>query len=299
MISKPNISEETWLGGQYHRLMMMLKQFTKISRLGTLWSFLHAQGAGAEFYRIEQWLAGESKIAPWELEEVGSVKGKSLLHMQCHIGADTLSWAREGAKVTGLDFSPNAISEAERFAKILKINDAKFVVSNVSDAVESLKGEKFDILYTGRGAICWLPDLQEWAKVCSELVKSGGILYLEESTPMLNALDIEEGTETPRLGLKYDLFNEGPISEIGEGSYASPEADIERTTHSWEYRYDTLLNALISNGFMIESLNERDELAWDPWPEAEMFEPSRPNYWRLKENQVNFPLSFTLKAKRL
>jgi len=262
-------------------------------------AFLHAQGAGAEFYRIEQWLAGESKIAPWELEEVGSVKGKSLLHMQCHIGADTLSWAREGAKVTGLDFSPNAISEAERFAKILKINDAKFVVSNVSDAVESLKGEKFDILYTGRGALCWLPDLQEWAKVCSELVKSGGILYLEESTPMLNALDIEEGTETPRLGLKYDLFNEGIISEIGEGSYASPEADIERTTHSWEYRYDTLLNALISNGFMIESLNERDELAWDPWPEAEMFEPSRPNYWRLKENQVNFPLSFTLKAKRL
>ncbi len=260
---------------------------------------LHAQGAGAEFYRIEQWLAGESKIAPWELEEVGSVKGKSLLHMQCHIGADTLSWAREGAKVTGLDFSPNAISEAERFAKILKINDAKFVVSNVSDAVESLKGEKFDILYTGRGALCWLPDLQEWAKACSELVKSGGILYLEESTPMLNALDIEEGTETPRLGLKYDLFNEGIISEIGEGSYASPEADIERTTHSWEYRYDTLLNALISNGFMIESLNERDELAWDPWPEAEMFEPSRPNYWRLKENQVNFPLSFTLKAKRL
>jgi len=258
---------------------------------------LHAQGTGSEFYRIEQWLAGESKLAPWELEEIGSVEGKSLLHLQCHIGTDTLSWAREGAKVTGLDFSPNAISEAERFAKILNIIDAKFVVSTISDAVESLDGEQFDILYTGRGALCWLPDLDEWAKVCSALIKPGGVLYLEESTPMLNALDIEEGTEKARLGLKYDLFNENPVSEVGEGSYASPEADIERTCHSWEYRYDTLLNSLINNGFMIESLNERDELAWAPWPE--MFETSRPNFWRLKEDLVNFPLSFTLKATRV
>jgi SAM-dependent methyltransferase len=258
---------------------------------------LHAQGAGSEFYRIEQWLAGESKLAPWELEEIGSVEGKSLLHMQCHIGTDTLSWAREGAKVTGLDFSPNAISEAERFAKILNIFDAKFVVSTISDAVEVLDGEQFDILYTGRGALCWLPNLEEWAKVCSALVKPGGVLYLEESTPMLNALDVGEGTDETRLGLKYDLFNENPVSEIGEGSYASPEADIERTCHSWEYRYDTLFNALINNGFMIESLNERDELAWAPWPE--MFEISRPNFWRLKEDQVNFPLSFTLKATRV
>jgi SAM-dependent methyltransferase len=258
---------------------------------------LHAQGDGSEFYRIEQWFAGESKLAPWELEEIGPVEGKSLLHMQCHIGTDTLSWAREGAKVTGLDFSPNAIFEAERFAKILNIIDAKFVVSTISDAVEVLDGEQFDILYTGRGALCWLPNLEEWAKVCSELVKPGGVLYLEESTPMLNALDVEEGTEETRLGLKYDLFNENPVSEVGEGSYASPEAGIERTCHTWEYRYDTIFNALINNGFMIESLNERDELAWAPWPE--MFEISRPNFWRLKENQVNFPLSFTLKATRV
>ena len=255
-----------------------------------------AQGSGAEVYRIEQWVAGESKLAPWEIEEMGSVEGKSLLHMQCHIGTDTLSWAREGARVTGLDFSPNAIIEAERFAGILGFDDARFVVSRVSDAVEALDGEQFDIIYTGRGALCWLPDLGEWARVCAALLTQGGVLYLEESTPMVNILDVEEGPDGPRLVPKYDLFNEGPISEIGEGSYASYETGIERTTHCWEYRYDTVINALLENGFRIISLNERDELFFAPWPE--FFEPSGPNYWRLKEGQVPIPLSFTLKATR-
>ncbi len=257
---------------------------------------LHAQGSGAEFYRIEQWLAGESKLAPWEIEEMGSVEGKSLLHMQCHIGTDTLSWAREGARVTGLDFSPNAIIEAERFADILGFDDARFVVSRVSDAVETLDGEQFDIIYTGRGALCWLPNLKQWARVCAALLRPGGTLYLEESTPTVNILDSEEGPDGPRLVPKYDLFNEGPISEIGEGSYADPDWSGERITHCWEYRYDTIINALIEGGFRIDFLNERDELFFAPWPE--FFEPSGPNYWRLKEGQVPIPLSFTLKATR-
>ena len=258
---------------------------------------MHAQGSGAEFYRIEQWLAGESKLAPWEIEEMGSVVGKSLLHMQCHIGTDTLSWAREGARVTGLDFSQNAIAEAERFADILGFVDARFVVSRVSEAAEALEGEQFDIIYTGRGALCWLPDLKEWARVCATLLKPGGTLYLEESTPTVNILDSEEGPDGLRLVPKYNLFNEGPISEIGEGSYADPDWPGERVTHCWEYRYGTIFNALIEEGFRIEFLNERDELFFAPWPE--FFETSRPNYWRLKKGNVPMPLSFTLKAARL
>ena len=258
---------------------------------------MHAQGSGAEFYRIEQWLAGESKLAPWEIEEMGPVGGKTLLHMQCHIGTDTLSWAHEGARVTGLDFSPNAIAEAARFADILGFDDARFVVSRVSEAVETLEGEQFDIIYTGRGALCWLPDLEEWARVCAALLKQGGTLYFEESTPMVNILDPEEGPNGPRLVPKYDLFNKGPISETGEGSYADPEWPGRGVTHCWEYRYDTIINALIEGGFRIDFLNERDELFFAPWPE--FFEPSRLNYWRLKEGNVPMPLSFTLKATRL
>ena len=108
---------------------------------------------------------------------------------------------------------------------------------------------------------------------------------------------VEGESDGSRLVLKYDLFNEGPVSETGEGSYASEEADIERTTHCWEFRYGTIMNALIENGFRIDLLNERDELFFDPWPE--LFEPSQPNYWRLKKGHVAFPLSFTLKASRL
>lgn len=258
---------------------------------------VHAQGSGAEFYRIEQWLAGECKLGPWEIEEVGDVAGKSLLHLQCHIGTDTLSWARRGARVTGLDFSQNALTEARRFAEILDIDDARFIYSTVADAAGSLEGEQFDILYTGRGALCWLPDLDEWASVCAKLVKSGGLIYLEESTPFVNTLEPRETSEGSIFAPKYDLFYEGPISEIGEGSYADPEWEGERVTHCWEYRYDTVINALVNNGFQIESFVERDELFFDPWPDK--FEPSRPNYWRLKEDEVRFPLSFTLKARRV
>jgi SAM-dependent methyltransferase len=258
---------------------------------------VHAQGSGAGFYRIEQWLAGETKLAPWEIEEVGPVSGKSLLHLQCHIGTDTLSWSREGARVTGLDYSPSAIMEAERFAGMVGAHDARFVVSRVRDAVESLDGEEFDVVYTGRGALCWLPDIEQWASVCGSLVKQGGILYLEESTPMLNAMEPMATEGGSVLGLRYDLFNTEAVSESNEGSYADPDYPIERRTHCWEYRYDTIINALIANGFRIDLLNERDELFFDPFPE--MLVESRPNYWTFKEGEARFPLTFTLKATRL
>jgi len=258
---------------------------------------VHAQGSGSGFYRIEQWLAGETKLAPWEVEEVGPVSGKSLLHLQCHIGTDTLSWSREGARVTGLDYSPSAIMEAERFAGMVGAHDARFVVSRVRDAVESLDGEEFDVVYTGRGALCWLPDIEQWASVCGSLVKQGGILYLEESTPMLNAMEPMATEGGSVLGLRYDLFNTEAVSESNEGSYADPDYPIERRTHCWEYRYDTIINALIANGFRIDLLNERDELFFDPFPGR--FVESRPNYWTFKEGETRFPLTFTLKATRL
>jgi len=258
---------------------------------------VHAQGSGSGFYRIEQWLAGETKLAPWEIEEVGPVSGKSLLHLQCHIGTDTLSWSREGARVTGLDYSPSAIMEAERFAGMVGAHDARFVVSRVRDAVESLDGEEFDVVYTGRGALCWLPDIEQWASVCGSLVKQGGILYLEESTPMLNAMEPMATEGGSVLGLRYDLFNTEAVSESNEGSYADPDYPIERRTHCWEYRYDTIINALIANGFRIDLLNERSELFFDPFPGR--FVESRPNYWTFKEGETRFPLTFTLKATRL
>tara|TARA_R110002096_G_scaffold29509_2_gene88905 strand:- start:1098 stop:1937 length:840 start_codon:yes stop_codon:yes gene_type:complete len=257
---------------------------------------LHAQGSGAAFYRIEQWLAGECKLGDWEVEEIGEIEGRSLLHLQCHIGTDTLSWARRGAKVTGLDFSSKAIQEAERFAGLLGIDSARFVISSVENAVNTLNGETFDILYTGRGALCWLPDLNEWAAVCRQLVKDGGVLYLEEVHPTLSLLDCIEVDGKKILAPKYDPFHQGPVSETCEGSYADRDAKTGPIiTHCWEFRFDTLINALVQNGFRIDFLHERPQCFYKP-RDDEMFVAVDERYWRLADDQVPIPMSFTLRA---
>ena len=258
---------------------------------------MHAQGSGSEFYRIEQWLAGESKIAPWEIEELGPVKGKSLLHLQCHIGTDTLSWAREGAIVTGLDFSKQAINEARRFAEILDFPEAKFVVSHVKDAVAALKGEKFDIIYTGRGALCWLPNLDEWASICAQLVKPGGVLYLEECHPFSDLMEVVGTGSEKELKIHYNMFSKKPVTFHDQGSYADKDAKTGiRKSHCWGHGFGEIMNSLINNGFNIEMMNEREESFFEPW--EGFLEYSQPNYWKFKEEIVPIPMSFTLRARR-
>ena len=257
----------------------------------------HARGSGASFYRVEEFLAGESKLAPWEIEEVGPVTGKSLLHLQCHIGLDTLSWAREGAIVTGLDFSPAALDEARRLAQLIKV-EARFVEARVQDAAEALDHERFDIIYTGRGAVCWLPDLKPWAEQCAALCRPDGIFYMEESHPTLDLFDLKPdsgGRET--LQPHYDAFQRSAVSETSEGSYADRSANTGLTTsHAWEHSIGEILNALTSAGFEFIHLHEREFAFFEPWPGV--FEPHGPNLWKFREGQVRFPLSYTLKMKR-
>ena len=258
---------------------------------------LHAQGSGAEFYRIKEFLQGECKLGPWELEEVGDVAGKSLLHLQCHIGTDTLSWSRHGAQVTGLDFSAAAVAEAERFARLLNIEDARFVVSSVREAESALSGEQFDIVYTGRGAICWLPDLDEWAGICAQLVRPNGILYMEETHPTLDLMEVIEIDGKQVIQPKYDPFRTDPVSEEYEGSYADRNAKTGvQTNHCWEHGLGEILNALVNHGFEIELLNERPWAFFEPW--ENMFTPARNNYWKLKDDFVTLPLSYTLRARK-
>ncbi len=258
---------------------------------------VHAQGSGAEFYRIEEFLQGECKLGPWELEEVGDVAGKSLLHLQCHIGTDTLSWSRYGAQVTGLDFSPAAIVEAERFARLLDIDDARFVVAAVSEAETALNGEQFDIVYTGRGAICWLPDLDEWAGICAQLVRPTGILYMEETHPTLDLMEVIQIDGKQVIQPKYDPFRTDPVSEDYEGSYADRNAKTgSQTNHCWEHGFGEIINALVKHGFEIELLKERPWAFFEPW--EDVFEPVIPNYWKLKDGFVPLPMSYSLRARK-
>jgi len=260
---------------------------------------MHARGSGAEFYRVAEFLEGECKLSPWELEELGDVAGKSLVHLQCHIGLDTLCWARRGAQVTGLDFSPQAIHEARRFAGQLEIHDAEFVVAQLSDAVETLDSETFDIVYTGRGALCWQPDMDEWAGVCAHLLKPGGTLYLEEVHPVLSTLDVvSNGSGRKTLQFLYHPFQSEPFSEESSGTYADPEADTGiQTNHYWEHSFGEILNALISHGFQLDLLVEREEAFYAPWPD--LMEPISIHHWKLKPEFTPFPMSYTLKATRV
>ena len=256
---------------------------------------MHARGTGALFYRVKEFLAGECKLSPWESEELGDVTGKSLVHLQCHIGLDTLSWARRGADVTGLDFSPQAIHEALLLAEKLGMDDANFVVSHLADAADVLQNAAFDIVYTGRGALCWLPDLNQWAHVCSKLLKPGGVLYMEEVHPVLSTVDVVSNATGKTLQFVYDPFQSEPCSEESTGSYADPDADTGvLISHSWEHSFSDVINALINQGFRIDLLNEREEGFFAPWPD--LMEPISIHHWKLKSEFVPIPMSYTLKA---
>src|SRR3981189_2025360 len=147
-----------------------------------LWNEMVPVHVGSSEYRVDQFRKGEVHLYPIEIDEVGDVGGKSLLHLQCHFGMDTMSWARLGAQGLGPDFSDKAIETARAISDELKI-PARFLCSNIYDA-PSVLDEKFDIVFTSYGALCWLPDLKKWAEVAAHFVKPGGIFYIAEFHPM-------------------------------------------------------------------------------------------------------------------
>ena len=157
----------------------------------------------SEFYDVDGFRAGRSTLRAVEVEEVGDVTGRELLHLQCHFGLDTLSWARRGARVTGLDFSESAVEAARALADAEGI-DAEFVCANVYDAVAALSGRTYDVVYTGIGALCWLPDIDRWAATAGALVKPGGSLYVFEHHPFIGALGMGDRFTDLRFEYAYD-----------------------------------------------------------------------------------------------
>ena len=179
-------------------------------------------GASA-MYDLDGFRADPDRIRPFEHDELGLVRGKELLHLQCHLGTDTLSWAGHGARVSGLDFAPNAIEIARALAVDCGI-DATFWCADVYDAVDAVEGRTFDIVYTGIGALGWLPDLRPWAQVVADLLRPGGVLYVVEIHPIVPGV-LDDGRT-----LMQDIFEADFVAcdERG-GTYAAPDADMEHT----------------------------------------------------------------------
>ena len=137
----------------------------------------------SRLYDLPGFKAGALSLSAHEIADLGDVRDRDLVHLQCHFGKDTLSWARLGARVTGLDFSEPAVTAAEELAREISV-DARFVIADIYDAPAALDGRRFDIVYTGVGALCWLPDMERWAKVVFDLLRPGGQLYLFEFHPL-------------------------------------------------------------------------------------------------------------------
>jgi SAM-dependent methyltransferase len=250
----------------------------------------------SDFYDVDGFVAGRSELRPFEREELGDVRGKTLVHLQCHFGLDTLSWARLGAQVTGADFSPSAIDAARSLAADVDIA-AHFVVSDVYQLPRNLDGQ-FDIVYTSRGVLGWLPEIRPWAHVVAHFVKPGGIFYLTEIHPFAQVLDDEATTAAPgELRLRYPYWEHTePLTFDVVGSYADRAAPTEGLReNSWNHALGEIVTALIEAGLTIEFVHEFDFVEWD----TGFVEQSPDGRWRLPGDlNGRMPLSFSLRASK-
>lgn len=228
-------------------------QYFKANREG--WNLRTEVHKNSEFYQVERWKNEGNSLTPIELREVGDVQGKKLLHLQCHFGQDTLSWARLGAEVTGCDLSDNAIDFARELAAELNI-PAQFVRCNLYDLSEHLDGQ-FDIVFTSYGTIGWLPDLDRWAAVLAHFLRPGGMFYIADFHPVVWMLDDKMEY------LKYPYHGGEVIETAQTGTYADRYASIEYKEYGWNHSLSEIINSLIRHGLRIEFLNEYDYSPYD------------------------------------
>ena len=227
-----------------------------------------------------------------QIKEVGDVENKKFLHLQCHIGTDTLSWARKGANVTGVDFSKKSID----YAKILKRElglKARFLVSNVYDLKNKLT-ERFDIVYTSQGVLCWLNDLVNWAKIINHFLKPGGIFYIMETHPILYIFDdLKKG----KLDIIHSYFHKTKpiVWDDDYPDYSDSTYISKNPTYEWTWSVSDIINSLLETGLEILFFNEYDKIFYKPLPDMRK---DKEGWWYLPDYLTKLPLIFTLKAKK-
>lgn len=244
------------------------------------------------FYAVDRFIAGTKPLHRIETRELGEVAGKRLIHLQCHFGLDALTLARQGAAVTGIDFSPAAIAEARRLADAIGVA-AEFVCADVYAARAAVAGD-FDIAYTTWGTICWLPDLPAWARTVASLLKPGGFLYFADAHPNMLVLEERDG----RLVHEYpiDTPADRPLVFDMPQTYSGDPTPLAATrTYEWIHSLSRLVNSLVGAGLVLEFLNEHAGLPWPPFP---MCVRGADGLWHLPDSVPRFPLSVSLRARK-
>jgi 2-polyprenyl-3-methyl-5-hydroxy-6-metoxy-1,4-benzoquinol methylase len=253
-----------------------------------LWNEWTDINARSKLYRLDAFKKGENKLDPVIRSEVGEVTGKRLLHLQCHFGMDTLSWARLGAQVTGVDFSPKAIALAQSLSSELKISSL-FICCNIYDLPSHLD-EEFDIIFASYGVLTWLPDLPRWMQIASHYVKPGGFLYLSDGHPFTWIFD----DNSEEMKLRYPYFQAGATTWNEEGSYADRTAALETTTcYQWQHTLGEIVTEVCRNGMRLEYLHEFGHGYFQAYPSMQEGDDG---FWHHPDGDSKLPMVFSLKA---
>ena len=241
----------------------------------------------SEFYDNKTFVEGRNSLNSIELELLGDIKGKSILHLQCHFGQDTISLNRLGANATGVDFSDNGIKRARELATTTN-SDATFICCDIYDLPKYLD-EKFDVVFTSYGTIGWLPDLDKWAKIITKFLKPNGQFVFVEFHPVLWMFDDNFKK------IEYRYFNSGPIIEKEEGTYADKNAPLNEESVGWNHSISEVLNSLLQNGLEISSMEEFDYSPYNCFNETVEYEPQK---FRIKHLDNKIPMLYSIVAKK-
>lgn len=235
-------------------------------------------------YKVKEFLDGTKKLHPLELEEVGDVKGKSLLHLQCHFGIDTLCWARLGAKVTGVDISDRSIELANELKEKSGLSGARFIRSDLFNLPDVLD-EEFDIVFTSYGVLWWMSDIKRWSQVVARYVKKGGFFYIADGHPTMNMLDQDKKVFEP-------YFNQGVERYYDESDYCDKDCKIEQEC-GWRWTMSDIINSLIEAGLTLEYVHEFPFCCYDHWPN---FVKDEDGWYYYPDKKNDVPMTISLKA---
>lgn len=257
--------------------------YIKINR--KLWNDKTEVHFKSKFYDVDSFLAGKSSLNSIELDLLGGVKGKSILHLQCHFGMDTISLSRLGANAVGVDFSENSIQKAKELAK--KANTkTEFILSDIYELEDKLRSA-FDIVFTSYGTIGWLPDMNKWAGIVSKFLKPGGKFIMVEFHPVLFMFSYDFSK------IEYNYFNTGAIEEITEGTYTDRNAPLVNQSVSWDHSLSEVIGALINSGLHVERFEEFDYSPYDCFEKTVEVERGK---YQIKGLEKKIPMLYSIQA---
>lgn len=264
-----------------------MKKYDYITLNRKLWNQRTEIHVQSDFYDVDNFMKGKCSLKPIELELLGDVNGKRILHLQCHFGQDTLSLSRMGAKVTGVDFSNKAIDKARELNDLLHL-DATFICCDVLNLPHHLE-EKYDIVFTSYGVIGWLPDLDKWGTIISHYLKPKGKFVFVEFHPVVWMFD------NAFSHIQYSYFKEKPILEKEEGTYADKKANIETEYVSWNHSLEEVLSSLLQHDIQIKQFREYNYSPYDCFQNTIKVDE---NKFRIKHLKNKIPMTYAILGEK-